>query len=104
MGVPCVRTAPETPHDLNRVEVRICDRISCPRLLQGVIALIEGRVWEVMENPDLDPLGDSDSQTLRALTFVNEEEAARESLDAKVKDWRTGRELRMGTWIEGAPT
>ena len=33
---------PETPHDLNRVEVRICDRISCPRLLQGVIALIEG--------------------------------------------------------------
>ena len=35
------------------------------------------------------------------MTFVNEEEAARESLDARVKDWRTGRELRMGTWIEG---
>ncbi|MEE2778811.1 MAG: glutamate--cysteine ligase [Acidobacteriota bacterium] len=91
---------PETPRDLNRVEVRICDRIACPRLMQGVIALIEGRVWEVMENPDLDSLADADSADLEALALANEEAAAKDSLDAVVHDWRSGRELRMGTWIE----
>lgn len=91
---------PETPRELNRVEVRICDRIACPRLLQGVIALIEGRAWEVLENPDLDPLNDHDSGTLRALTLVNEDEAARSSLDGRATDWRTGREMRIGAWVE----
>jgi predicted glutamate--cysteine ligase len=89
-----------SPHELNRVEVRICDRIACPKLLAGVIAMIEGRAWEAMENPDLDPLNDSDSGSLRALTFANEEEAARDSLDAMVRDWRGGEAMRMGTWIE----
>lgn len=91
---------PASPHEINRVEVRICDRISCPRLLSGVIALIEGRVWEVLEDPTIDPLVGRSSGDLRMLTFANEEEAARDSLDAVVVDWRGGERLRMGEWIE----
>ncbi len=88
-----------TPQQLNRVEVRICDRISCPYLLQGVTAMIEGRVWEALGDPELDPLSIAGSDELAAMSLRNEEETARQSLEAKVTDWRSGRELWVKDWL-----
>lgn len=90
---------PASPDQLNRVELRICDRIACPRLIKGITALMEARVWEVLEDPGLDPLRRAPDPELRALASINEEETARSSLAATVADWQSGRRLRMRDWI-----
>lgn len=90
---------PDSPYQLNRVELRICDRIACPRLIKGVTALMEARVWEVLEDRELDPLRRADEAELLRLASANEEETARSSLSAMVTDWQTGRRLRMRDWI-----
>ena len=92
---------PASPYDLNRIEMRITERIACPCLLVGVAAFLEARVWEVLENPGLDPLVGWSSAELEGMTAANEEAAARQSLDATVTDWSTGRSLRMRDWISG---
>jgi predicted glutamate--cysteine ligase len=88
-----------SPHELSRFELRICERISCPRLLMGVTALLEGRTWQIIEDTDLDPLRERTSGELEAIADANEAAAARQSLDATVIDWATGRELPMRDWI-----
>jgi predicted glutamate--cysteine ligase len=88
-----------TPYRLNRLELRICERTSCPRLLLALTALLEGRVWEVLEHPELDPLLRSTDDDLQALVARNEAAAATSSLDATVTDWSTGRTLAMRDWI-----
>jgi predicted glutamate--cysteine ligase len=90
---------PATPYRLNRLELRICERTSCPRLLLAVTALLEGRVWQVLEDPELDPLRRMTSAQLEALTAANEAAVARSSLDATVTDWTTGRSVAMRDWI-----
>jgi predicted glutamate--cysteine ligase len=90
---------PASPYRLNRVELRICERTSCPRLLLAVTAFLESRVWEVLENPELDPLRRATSERLEAMSDANEAAVARASLDATVTDWATGRALRARDWI-----
>ncbi|HVR28395.1 MAG TPA: glutamate--cysteine ligase [Thermoanaerobaculia bacterium] len=92
---------PVSPYELNRVEMRITERIACPRLLVAVAAFLEARVWEVLESPGLDPLRRSSSAELEALALANEAAAARHSLDATVTDWSTGRPVAMRSWILG---
>lgn len=84
---------PATPHDLNRLELRICDRISTPQMLGAITALFEARVWQVLENPELDPLSEHSDAELRALADRNEDSVAHSSLEAEVTDWRTGKTL-----------
>jgi predicted glutamate--cysteine ligase len=90
---------PASPYHLNRLELRICERTSCPRLLLAVTAFLEARVWEVLEDPDLDPLRRSTSAELEAIASANEAAVSRESLDAEVTDWASGRSLRAREWI-----
>jgi predicted glutamate--cysteine ligase len=92
---------PATPYELNRLELRICERTSCPRLLLAVTAFLEARVWEVLEDPELDPLRRSTSDELDAMVATNEAAVAQSSLDATVTDWSSRRPVPMREWILG---
>jgi len=88
-----------SPHDLNRLELRICDRLSRPRAIAAVTALYEARVTQVLEDPELDPLRRQGEDALLATIERNEAAAARASLEAKLVDWKSGRELSARDWI-----
>lgn len=94
------------PYNLNRVELRICDLVSDPIALLAITALIEARIWQIIEDPRLDPLQVSTlpattrSQDLVALTDANEDAAARQSLDATLQHWQDNRQILARDWIE----
>lgn len=90
---------PATPRVLDRLELRICDRISDPHVLQAVTALYEARVWQVLEQPDLDPLHDRSSPELEELAAANERAAGTQSLDAIGVNWVDGRSLTFRDWV-----
>jgi predicted glutamate--cysteine ligase len=90
---------PATPYELTRLELRICDRISRPRVLAGVVALLEARIWQVLEDPTLDPLRSRDDAELRALVRANEQDAAHRSLEADFIDWETGERTSLRDWL-----
>ncbi|MCK5941924.1 MAG: glutamate--cysteine ligase [Planctomycetes bacterium] len=88
-----------TPHQIERLELRICDRISRPQDIGAVVSLYEARIWQVLEDPSLDPLAVRSEAELLEICTRNEQRAARSSLDATVTDWRTGEDLPMREWI-----
>jgi predicted glutamate--cysteine ligase len=90
------------PYDLNRLELRICDLIADPIDLLAVTALLEARLYQLFDNPDLDPAVGSDLslEELAKLARSNELAAAKDSLDAKVRHWQNGREIVVRDWIE----
>lgn len=93
------------PYNLNRVELRICDLVTDPIDLLAIAAFLEARLWQLIANPDLDPLVASDlpsssrAADLQALTQSNEMAAAHHSLDAQLRHWRDGRSLTAREWI-----
>ncbi|MEB3281493.1 MAG: glutamate--cysteine ligase [Lyngbya sp.] len=93
------------PYNLNRLELRICDLIVNPVALLAVTALLEARLWQMLEDPSLDPLEQSDlpastrASDLVALTAANEAAAAHRSLDAILRHWKTGEEISAKDWI-----
>lgn len=93
---------PDAPYQLSRLELRICDRIADPDIVTAVVALYEARIWQVLEDPELDPLVGASSDELERLATANEAAVARASLDAEIVDWRTGRGLVMRDWIAEA--
>lgn len=88
-----------TPDEIDRLELRICDRISRPDVLGAVIALYEARIWQSLENDELDPLRTRSSDELAAICADNERAAAERSLEAEVTDWETGDTVAMADWI-----
>ncbi|MBI1367937.1 MAG: glutamate--cysteine ligase [Planctomycetes bacterium] len=93
-------TAP--PEHVQRLELRICDRVACPDELMALTALLEARIWQVIEDEDLDPLTQSalSAAELAKLANANEQAAAKASLDAELHDWRTGKPIGARAWIE----
>lgn len=94
-----------TPTEIERLELRICDRISQPKILGAVVALFEARIWQALEARDagsveLDPLALRSESELQEICVRNERRAAESSLDATITDWRTGKDLPMRDWIE----
>lgn len=89
------------PYLLNRLELRICDLIIDPIKLLTVIALLEARLTQMLEEPDLDPLKLSSlsPETLIALTDQNEQAAATHSLDAQLTHWQDGSTILAKEWI-----
>ncbi len=90
------------PHDLNRLEIRICDLISDPRLLLALTAFAELRLLQLLEDPGAhDPLRASRlaPQQLAELADRNDRAAARRSLEATLHDWRTGEEIEARRWL-----
>jgi predicted glutamate--cysteine ligase len=92
----------DRPHDLNRVEIRICDLIHDPLLLLAVTAFAELRVQQLLADPSAhDPLLASrlPPEELALLADANDRAAARTSLDAPLRHWRTGQPQRARDWI-----
>jgi predicted glutamate--cysteine ligase len=90
---------PASPRELSRLELRICDRISAPSAIAAMVGLAEARIWQVLEDPDLDPLAGRTDHELQELATRNEMAAAERSLDAPFLDWRTGTERLLRDWI-----
>lgn len=94
------------PYQLNRLELRICDLVSDPVILLAVTALLEARILQLLQNPDLDPLIASDipscdrTEALVQLTDENEVAAAHSSLDAELRHWQDGRSIIARDWIQ----
>ena len=83
------------PYLLNRLELRICDLVVDPVHLLGIIALLEARISQLIDDPELDPLKLS-SQTVAemlAITENNEQAVAKQSLEAHVVHWQDGRTI-----------
>ncbi|MBD2104586.1 glutamate--cysteine ligase [Leptolyngbya sp. FACHB-261] len=91
------------PHNLNRLELRICDLVSDPLALLAITALLETRLISLMQDPvNLDPLHASplSLDQLAEIANQNEAAAARDSLDAELIHWQTGSSIRARDWIE----
>jgi predicted glutamate--cysteine ligase len=97
---------PNTPHHLNRAELRICDQIYDPRIALGVAALAEARIHQMKADPSLDPLVASElpastrADDLLELIEENEAAVAKHSLVATVRHWRDGRLLPVRDWLD----
>ena len=92
----------DRPHDLNRLEIRICDLISDPALLLAVTAFAELRLHRMLADPERhDPLHASrlTPAELALLADANDRAAAAASLDATLSDWRTGEAIGARGWI-----
>lgn len=89
------------PYDLNRLELRICDLVTDPLALLAITALLEARILQIMENPDIDPLTQShfSREELISITASNEAAAASASLDAQLIHWLDGRNIVARDWI-----
>lgn len=90
------------PHDLNRLELRICDLVVDPISLLAMTALLEARIWQLIQDPTLDPLEKSQlsAEDLVTLTDANEDAAAKLSLDAQLQHWSDGTPILARDWIE----
>lgn len=90
------------PHDLNRLEIRICDLVTDPLVLLAITAFAELRLQQLMREPErYDPLQASslDPSQLAALADANDRAAARSSLDATVMHWRNGAPIQTRDWL-----
>lgn len=90
------------PHDLNRLEIRICDLVTDPLVLLAITAFAELRLQQLMREPErYDPLQASslDPSQLAALADANDRAAARSSLDATVMHWRNGAPVQARDWL-----
>ncbi|WP_373539073.1 glutamate--cysteine ligase [Chamaesiphon sp.] len=90
------------PYNLNRLELRICDLIIDPIALLAVTSLIEARLWQLITDPTLDPLGMSSlsAEELVQLADENEMLVAKSSLDATLRHWQDGRSITAHDWIQ----
>ena len=90
------------PHGLNRLELRICDLITDPALLLAITAYCELRIQQLLADPaSHDPLIASQltADELASLADANDRAAARSSLQATLRDWRTGAPIQAADWI-----
>ncbi len=92
------------PHDLNRLEIRICDLVSDPLLLLAITAYAELRLHQLQRRPEHhDPIRASQLSpaALATLADANDRAAAQASLDASLRHWRDGRDIQARHWLQG---
>jgi predicted glutamate--cysteine ligase len=90
------------PESLNRLEIRVCDLISDPRVLLAVTAWAELRLLTLMGEPErLDPLVASvlTPGELATLADQNDRASAQHGLDATLVHWRTGEPIGAREWL-----
>ncbi|MEB3202223.1 MAG: glutamate--cysteine ligase [Synechococcus sp.] len=90
------------PHDLNRLEIRICDLVTDPLVLLAITAFAELRLQQLLRQPDLcDPLQASSltPEELALLADANERAAAVASLEATLHHWRRGEPVLAKNWL-----
>ena len=90
------------PHGLNRLELRICDLITDPALLLAITAYCELRIQQLLADPashDPQVASQLTADELASLADANDRAAARSSLQATLRDWRTGAPIQAADWI-----
>ena len=93
------------PYNLNRLELRICDLVTDPLHLLAITALLEARLVQMLETPALDPLqsitfpAQNRAEDLVDITLSNEKAVAKQSLDAQLRQWQTGKIVTAHEWI-----
>lgn len=90
------------PHGLNRLELRICDLITDPSLLLAITAYCELRIHQLLADPaghDPQIASQLSPKELADLADANDRAAARSSLQASLRDWRTGEPILAADWI-----
>ncbi|MBL6740780.1 MAG: glutamate--cysteine ligase [Synechococcus sp. BS301-5m-G54] len=93
---------PERPHQLNRLELRICDLITDPAHLLAITTLLELRVQQILRDPSAhDPMTRSslNLDDLEQLSLDNDRAAAQTSLEATLHHWEDGRPLQCRGWL-----
>jgi predicted glutamate--cysteine ligase len=93
----------DRPHQLNRLEIRICDLVTDPLLLLAITAFAELRLLQLAADPQRwDPLRASQLSPaeLASLADRNDQACARASLDSQLSHWRDGVPVRCGDWLE----
>ena len=94
------------PEQINRIELRICDQTADPRRLVALTALLEARMWMLLDDPALDPLAASELPAatrlddLMEINDFNNTAVMTHSLDATVRHWRDGRRIAVRDWLE----
>jgi predicted glutamate--cysteine ligase len=92
------------PHDLNRLEIRICDLVTDPLVLLAITAFAELRMQQLLLDPArYDPLQASrlTPAELAALADGNDRAAAGASLEATLQHWRDGAAVPARDWLNG---
>jgi predicted glutamate--cysteine ligase len=89
------------PYNLNRLELRICDLVVDPISLLAITAFLEGRINQMLQQPNLDPLVQSSftPEELVAIADQNEIAVAQSSLNAQLTHWQDGRIITAKEWI-----
>lgn len=93
---------PERPHQLNRLELRICDLITDPDALLAVTTLLELRIQQILRDPSAhDPMTRSSLSLseLEQLSLSNDRSAAWSSLEATLHHWEHGRPVLCKDWL-----
>ena len=90
------------PYNLNRLELRICDLIIEPITLLSIVALLEARLIQLINDSHLDPLINSQlsPDELLTITAHNEKAVAKDSLTAQLTHWQDGRRIEAQDWIQ----
>lgn len=94
---------PARPHDLNRVELRICDLVTNPDELLAMTAFLELRLLSLRDHRErLDPLLASSlsADELATLSDANDSAVAHASLDAELHHWKDGQSILCRDWIQ----
>ena len=90
------------PHDLNRLEIRICDLVTDPLVRLAITAFAELRLQQLLRQPEhCDPLLASSltPSELALLADANEKAAAVSSLEATLHHWRHGQPVLAKSWL-----
>ncbi len=91
------------PYELNRLELRICDLVTDVNLLIAITALLELRILNLFGNTkDNDPIEKStlSFDDLSKLCDLNEELAAKNSLESELMHWQDGRKIKCKHWLQ----
>ena len=94
---------PDRPHQLNRLELRICDLITNPAHLLAITTLLELRIQQILRDPSAhDPMTKSalSLDELEQLSANNDRAAAQASLEATLHHWEDGRPLQCREWVQ----
>jgi len=94
---------PQRPLILDRLELRICDFVHDIDLLLGITALLELRILYLFENmKSLDPLTASmfSLDELSVICDQNEINAAKDSLNSRLINWKDGNKVVCREWIQ----
>lgn len=91
----------DVPNEVDRLELRVCDRIDDVEQLMAITALFEARIWHILEHKHICPLASNRSpEELITVIDANEEAVSRDGLDAEIICSASGKQVQARACIE----